>query len=688
MNDAVKPAKGESTRLPYVIGILLFIALGLLFLNFAIVGRNDAFDKQYIGLAGELQVLSQRIAKNATEASLGRVQTLALLKEARDRFAADLDALENGSSAMGLPPSPPAVAPALSAVEERWTEMAQSADLILDRSQEIIALQELAQGLRQVLPRVLSLSDELVTILVEQGADPHLINVAGRQRMLSQRIADNVNRAMQGGEGAVSAADRFGRDAALFGRVLEAMRAGDDLMQVRSVRGEEALAKLGELDAAYAEMASLVDSILKKSIELFQVQDAANEIFQVSEFLLDDTAALVQAYSGLASTRLPNEKTGLAVGAIALALLLWLGFSLLGVQRRRARVVEKARAEAERRRQEADEQNRRNQEAILRLLDEITDLAEGDLTVRATVTEDFTGAIADSINYAIDALRDLVTAINSTTQQVSSAAQETQATAMHLAEASEHQAQQISTAGASSNSMASAMTAAAAQAERSAEVAQRSVETAKRGSQAVRDTISAMDQIREQIQETSKRIKRLGESSQEIGEIVGLINDIADQTNILALNAAIQAAMAGEAGRGFAVVADEVQRLAERVGNATKQIDALVKTIQSDTNEAVSSMEESTSGVVKGAHLTEGAGKSLEEIESVSGDLARLINDLAATAQDQSQSAERISETMNVIQEITTQTSAGTNETAGSIGHLANLANELRKSVAGFKLPN
>jgi len=336
---------------------------------------------------------------------------------------------------------------------------------------------------------------------------------------------------------------------------------------------------------------------------------------------------------------------------------------------------------------EMEEQTRQNQDAILRLLDEMGDLADGDLTVTATVTEDMTGAIADSINYTIDALRELVTNINTTTLQVSSAAQESQATSMHLTEASEHQAEQISEVTVSITDMATAIEQVASDAGQSAEVANQSVALATEGNAAVQKSIQGMDTIREQIQETSKRIKRLGESSQQIGEIVELINDIAEQTNVLSLNAAIQAAMAGEAGRGFAVVADEVQRLAERSGNATKQIDALVKAIQSDTNEAITSMERSTTEVVSGANLSQAAGTALAQIETVSHQLAELIDNISTTAKAQSAEAVNTSDRMNVIQEITMQTSSGTNETAASIGRLSELADELRKSVSGFKLP-
>ncbi len=334
-----------------------------------------------------------------------------------------------------------------------------------------------------------------------------------------------------------------------------------------------------------------------------------------------------------------------------------------------------------------DEQNRRNQQAILLLLDEMTNLAEGDLTVHTTVTEDITGAIADSVNYSIDALRNLVNTINNTSKQVASAADVTHDSTQKLTTSSEKQAREIANVTSAVSEMAKSIEQVSDHAKSSADVAQQSVNIAHKGAQAVSRTIDGMDTIREQIQETSKRIKRLGESSQEIGDIVGLIDEIADQTNILALNAAIQASTAGEAGRGFAVVADEVQRLAERAGTATKQIEALVKTIQSDTNEAVISMEQSTSNVVSGARLAENAGEALVEIESVSDNLAALIQNITDAAEKQTIAAGNVSKTMNVIQEITMQTSDSASNTASWVGKLKNLGQELKRSVAGFKLP-
>lgn len=332
-------------------------------------------------------------------------------------------------------------------------------------------------------------------------------------------------------------------------------------------------------------------------------------------------------------------------------------------------------------------QNERNQAAILQLLDELADLAEGDLRVHASVTENFTGAIADSINFAIDQMRGLVSNINHLSVQVAKAASSTQDTAVELATAAESQAREIGAATSAITEMATSIDQVSSNAHESASVAERAVEIANKGADVVQDTIGGMDSIRSRIQETSKRIKRLGESSQEIGDIVSLINDIADQTNILSLNAAIQASMAGDAGRGFAVVADEVQRLAERSSAATKQIAALVKTIQTDTNEAVISMEQTTAEVVDGARRAQDAGVALEEIEGVSASLAALIQNISNAAHTQSNSAGHVSSTMSVIEQITTQTAESTETTADSIGKLAGLANEMRASVEGFKLP-
>jgi len=356
---------------------------------------------------------------------------------------------------------------------------------------------------------------------------------------------------------------------------------------------------------------------------------------------------------------------------------------LFSYLRRIDQVATQAQRVAEVQRRETD----RNQQAIMRLLDEMSNLAEGDLTVQTTVTEDITGAIADSVNYAVEALRKLVATISQSGIQLDGAARQTQALASHLARASSAQSKQIGSATESIGAMASSIEEVSGNAERGADVARHSVDVAHKGGDAVRRTIDGMNTIRETIQETSKRIKRLGESSQEIGNIVELISDIAEQTNILALNASIQASMAGEAGRGFAVVADEVQRLAERAANATKQIEGLVRTIQADTNEAVVSMERSTTDVVGGALLAENAGAALQEIEQVSNQIASLVQNISASARGQSMVAQNIARNMQVLREISAQSADSTSATSQAIATLADLSASLRKSITGFRLP-
>lgn len=402
----------------------------------------------------------------------------------------------------------------------------------------------------------------------------------------------------------------------------------------------------------------------------------------VAVVLLLASTALVYLQSemeGPAMMQLPDFLNSPLIPLSMIAFAILLVASLLILNSRSAKFETAAKVNAA--------QNERNQKAILRLLDEMGSLADGDLTVEATVSEDITGTIADSFNFAIEELRKLVTTVSETAIMVDSAAKQTKNSAAHLAKAAESQGREINAATESIASMAASIEEVSGDAERSSDVARHSVEVAHKGGEAVRRTIDGMNAIRETIQETSKRIKRLGESSQEIGNIVELISDIAEQTNILALNASIQASMAGEAGRGFAVVADEVQRLAERSTNATKQIDVLVRTIQADTNEAVISMERSTTDVVGGALLAENAGAALDEIEKVSNQIASLVQNISSSAQQQARSAADVTKRTTRLREISLQTGKAITATAAAIAKLSDLASQLRKTVAGFTLP-
>jgi twitching motility protein PilJ len=429
-----------------------------------------------------------------------------------------------------------------------------------------------------------------------------------------------------------------------------------------------------EQEVMVKDFAAAGNDVLNTPNEILALRGAADEIFQDSKEMFRLSRIITDGVLNRADSRAwPSVWSGSLALVIILAIITFLLRSFLAAERSRAL--------------EAGMQNQKNQQAIMRLLDEMSSLADGDLTVQATVTDNMTGAIADSINFAVEQLRELVTGINITAQTVAESAQETMDITGELATASSQQAEQVREVTDTIKDMSESFEIMSERSRESSEVAQRSVTIANNGSNMVQQTIRGMDTIRDQIQETSKRIKRLGESSQEIGDIVELINGIAEQTTILALNAAIQSASAGGAGRGFAVVADEVQRLAERATNATRRIEILVKNIQADTSEAVDSMESTTSEVVSGARKAEDAGEALVQIESVSKNLSRLIEEISTEAQAQSQTATKVTDQMTQIRDISIKTSEGTHQTAQSMGQLADLVNKLSDSVQDFKLP-
>ena len=461
------------------------------------------------------------------------------------------------------------------------------------------------------------------------------------------------------------------KDANAFRDVNSALPRAVDPTRTPAGRGDDSRASLAELAKRASAFDAGVAAVTQNMGRLVSAKQAARSVNNDAEALLADTTKLADLYEGSGKSRVPLW-FAIIFALLALGTLLLLGKVFLDDARVRAF--------------ESEDENKRNQEAILRLLNEMGNLADGDLTVQASVTEDVTGAIADSINFTIEELRTLVKGINSATDQVTKATQDAQAISNRLFEASQRQNREIHDASASVLQMAQSINEVSQSAAQSAKVAQQSLAAAETGAQSVQNQIAGMNEIRAQIQDTSKRIKRLGESSLEIGEIVELISDLTEQTNILALNAAIQAASAGEAGRGFTVVAEEVQRLAERSGEATKQIDAIVKTIQADTQDAVAAMEKSTVGVVEGTKLSDTAGGALEEIRRVSRELAELISGISAQTQKQSTSVTDVTRGMQGILQITEETTEGTKQTNVSIGQLTKLAAELRSSVAGFKV--
>ena len=664
---------GSLDKKAVVVGTLLILAVMAMVFILSLESSQAQKNKAYSSIAFEQQVISQQIAVNALEAAAGRAKSYERLAANQKRFLNTLTKYNNGDLASALPPLPGDYASEYSALKATWSGYDRHISTVVAAKASIATVNEYVTQINESLPELISLADLVVINLVESRASPNSIAIAARQVNLVRSIEHSLNQILNGGEVVMVAADRFAADAQQLETQLYAMLDGDSSLGITKIGNPQAIANLVQFADLYSVVRKNVREILDNSAQIFKVHEAATKIEQISPALLTASATLIESIRRNDEAIQSYKLAGYAFGGLAVLLLALL---IVIISRdSKASLVE------------SQEQNERNQRAILRLLDEMTNLADGDLSTHTTVTEDITGAIADSVNYSIDALRDLVSTINNTANQVRHAVRKTQNMTGELAEASDAQASKISAASNSITEISKSMSEVSARASDSAEVARKSVSIAHKGSETVRQTINGMETIREQIQETSKRIKRLGESSQEIGDIVNLITEISDQTNILALNAAIQASMAGEAGRGFAVVADEVQRLAERTGDATKQIEALVKTIQADTNEATVSMEQSTANVVKGAKLTENAGGALDRIEQVSMNLAQRILEISDSTRDQAQDSVKIKEIMDVIQEITVKTSEGSTRASGSIGELTVMVKDMQNSVAGFKLP-
>ena len=636
----------------------LSAAILILLILFYTVPRNNELTQSL----GDLRLLSQTISRQATDATAsGTPEAMASLTASQKAFAENLATVKSIHSSNE----------ALDQVDSQWAKVSKDIDLIVSQEKIINQLYDTNIAISETIPGIQAEYNLMVDQMARQDMPSNQVVIAKNQVFIAERILRSISSVLTGSDSSRESADDFSSDTETFGSYLNAQLNGSAELGVQRIENPELRESLASIQTEYEDvLKSAAATILDNSQQIVSVRQASSSIFAQSDELLTN---LNKLSGGSALTTIIPAILLIA----ALASFLYFVFKLLSL-----------RGEADKQRVgRLQEEYDRNQNAILRLLDEIADLADGDLRSYATVSEDFTGAIADSINFAIDQLRDLVSRITDTSQEVAQYTATTQSITNQLAEASEHQAQEIAGASAAINEMAMSIDQVSANAEESAVVAERSVQIAANGADVVHRSIEGMDTIREQIQETSKRIKRLGESSQEIGNIVALINDIADQTNILALNAAIQASMAGEAGRGFAVVADEVQRLAERSATATKQIEGLVKTIQTDTNEAVISMEQTTSEVVRGASLTKDAGVALDEIQTVSTNLAKLIANISDAAKLQSASAGHIATTMNVVQEITSQTTSATFDTARSVSELANMAESLRESVTDFKLP-
>jgi twitching motility protein PilJ len=660
----------------WILGIALVILMLLLMATLAISEQQTRHHAAHSELISRMQMHHLHLSRVAQQALMGNASAFTQLQDSQRQLNQYIDLLSQGGGYRNLkiaPLSDLALSLSLDAYHSHWQHEQKQINVILNHQDSLIKLGNNIRAISITQSQLIKFIDELIHHMQQIGNLSHEIRGMEALKSHVRNITRNVNTILPNEFLMAEIAKQLAQDYAQIAAITQNLIQGNNALISVANKNETIQDLLSHVHALLRKFDDHMNVIQKEIAAVLPSKLAIHEIANKNEAILSMTSELDDEI----------QEHGLYVDSIINALIYILGAGVALTLIFFAKLLQQSsRNQALASKHEVD----KTQKAIHKLLSDMRKIADGDLTVRTNVTHPTTGAIADAINYTIEELHTLVEQVNQATALVVKSSDQAQYVSSGLLNAAQQQSFRIEETTLAVVGMMESITEISDLATESARVAKQSLMTAEKGTTAVRESIAGMNEIRTHIQDTSKRIKRLGESSQEIGEIVALITDITDQTNVLALNVALQATAAGEAGHGFTVIAQEVQRLAERSAEASKQISELIVTIQGDTQDAIEAMERSTLGVAKGTKRSDAAGRALEEIEEVSKQLAQLVANIFDITHTQTQTANTVVANMEEILHITRQNTQGTLQTTASIRQITGFASELKASVSNFKV--